>query len=87
MDLRFRGPLEAKSLVRGRKMDPPGAPGRGFDFKCRCNPRDCNLGVPVVVLGSFGARFEAGWGPFGPQTGPKSSPKKPNKRRPEPFDY
>ncbi len=26
LDLRFRGPLEAKSFVRGRKIDPPGAP-------------------------------------------------------------
>ena len=25
LDLRFRGPLEAKSFVRGRKIDPPGA--------------------------------------------------------------
>ncbi len=34
LDLRFRGPLEAKSFVRGRKIDPPGAPGRVFDLKC-----------------------------------------------------
>ncbi len=34
LDLRFRGPLEAKSFVRGRKNDPPGAPGRVFDLKC-----------------------------------------------------
>jgi hypothetical protein len=34
LDLRFRGPLEAKSFVRGRKFDPPGAPGRVFDLKC-----------------------------------------------------
>ncbi len=34
-DLRFRGPLEAISFVRGRKIDPPGAPGRVFDLKCR----------------------------------------------------
>jgi hypothetical protein len=33
-DLRFRGPLEAKSFVRGPKIDPPGAPGRVFDLKC-----------------------------------------------------
>ncbi len=25
LDLRFRGPLEAKSFVRGPKIDPPGA--------------------------------------------------------------
>jgi hypothetical protein len=34
LDLRFRGPLEAKSFVRGPKIDPPGAPGRVFDLKC-----------------------------------------------------
>ena len=34
LDLRFRGPLEAESFVRGRKIDPPGAPGRVFDLKC-----------------------------------------------------
>ncbi len=39
LDLRFRGPLEAKSFVRGPKIDPPGAPGRVFDLKCRsCGP-------------------------------------------------
>ena len=27
LDLRFRGPLEAKSFVRAPKIDPPGAPG------------------------------------------------------------
>ncbi len=27
LDLRFRGPLEAKSFFRGCKIDPPGAPG------------------------------------------------------------
>ncbi len=26
LDLRFRGPFEAKSFVRGLKIDPPGAP-------------------------------------------------------------
>ncbi len=30
-DLMFRGPLEAKFSVRGRKNDPPGAQGRA-DF-------------------------------------------------------
>ena len=34
LDLRFRGPLEAKSFVRGRKIDPPGASGRVLDLKC-----------------------------------------------------
>ncbi len=34
LDLRFRGPREAKSFVRGPKIDPPGAPGRVFDLKC-----------------------------------------------------
>jgi hypothetical protein len=33
LDLGFRGPLEAKSFVRGRKIYPPGAPGRVFDLK------------------------------------------------------
>ncbi len=28
------GTLEAKSFVRGRKIDPPGAPGRVFELKC-----------------------------------------------------
>ncbi len=32
LDLRFRGPLEAKSFVRGLDIDPPGAPGRVFDL-------------------------------------------------------
>ncbi len=27
LDLRFRGPLEAKSFIRGPNIDPPGAPG------------------------------------------------------------
>ncbi len=35
LDLRLRGPLEAKSFVRGPKIDPPGAPGRVFDVKYR----------------------------------------------------
>ena len=35
LDLRFRGPLEAKSFVRAPKIDPPGAQGRVFDLKCR----------------------------------------------------
>ena len=34
LDLRFRGPLEAKSFVRGRKIGPPRAPTRVFDLKC-----------------------------------------------------
>jgi hypothetical protein len=34
LDLRFWGPLEAKSFVRGLKIEPPGAPGRVFDLKC-----------------------------------------------------
>ena len=34
LDLGFRGPSEAKSFVRGRKIEPPGAPGRVFDLKC-----------------------------------------------------
>ncbi len=34
-DLRFRGFLQAKSSVRGPKIDPPGAQGRVFDLKCR----------------------------------------------------
>ncbi len=45
LDLRFRGPLKAKSFVRVRKIDPPGAPGRVFDLNCascghvrRCSP-------------------------------------------------
>ncbi len=40
LDLRFRGPLEAKSFARGPKIDPPGAPGRVFDLKCRSCGRD-----------------------------------------------
>jgi hypothetical protein len=32
LDLRFWGPLEAKSFVRGREIDPPGAAGRVFDL-------------------------------------------------------
>ena len=35
LDLRFRGPLEAKSFVRGRKIEPPGALGRVSDLKYR----------------------------------------------------
>ncbi len=45
LDLRFRGHLEAKSFLRGPKIDPPGAQGRVFDLKrasCghvrRCTP-------------------------------------------------
>ncbi len=34
LDLRFRGPLEEKSLVRAPKIDTPGAPGGVFDLKC-----------------------------------------------------
>ncbi len=34
LDLRFRGPLEVKSFVRGPKIEPPGAPGRVLDLKC-----------------------------------------------------
>ena len=30
LDLRFWGPLEAKSFVRGRKIDPPRGPGKGL---------------------------------------------------------
>ncbi len=33
LDLRIPGPFEAKSFVRGRKIDPPGAPGRVFDLE------------------------------------------------------
>ncbi len=33
LDLRFRGPLEAKSFVRGPKIDPPGALGMVFNLK------------------------------------------------------
>ncbi len=33
-DLGFRGPLEARSSVRGPKIDPPGAQGRVFDLRC-----------------------------------------------------
>ncbi len=53
LDLRFRGPLEAKSFVRAPKIDPPAAPGRVFDLKCRscgcdrrCTPQ---LGALIVT--------------------------------------
>ncbi len=49
-DLRFRGPLEAKSFVLGAKLDPPGAQGRVFDLKCRSCGRDllCITVSPLV---------------------------------------
>jgi hypothetical protein len=41
LDLRFRGPLEAKSFVRAPKIDRPGAPGRALHLKCRSCGYDC----------------------------------------------
>jgi hypothetical protein len=34
LDLRFRGPLEAKSFVRATKLGRPGAQGRVLDLDC-----------------------------------------------------
>ncbi len=53
VDLRFRCPLEAKSCVRGPKIDLPGAQGRVFDLTCPSCGRDrrCSFsrrGVPTV---------------------------------------
>ncbi len=58
MDLRFRGPLEAKSFVRGPKIDPPGAPLKVFDIKCRCCGRDrrCNVAARRSGVGLGRAR-------------------------------
>ena len=55
MDLRFRGPLEAKSFVRGPKFDPPGAPGRVFDLKCAScgHVRRCQMINVAAVWQAF----------------------------------
>ncbi len=60
------GPLEAKSSARAPKIDPPRAPGRAFNLKCRscCNDRCCKLpmhmrGVPVADQHN-----SASWHPF-----------------------
>ncbi len=49
LDLRFRGSLEAQSFVRAPTIDPPGAPGRVCDLKCRsCGyDRRCNNFIHV----------------------------------------
>ncbi len=61
LDLRFRGPLEAKSFVRGRNSDPPGAPGRVFDLKCRSCGYVCRCRTYGMNLDfRFGARAENG---------------------------
>ena len=64
-DLRFRCPLDAKSFVRGPKIDPPGAPGTVFDL-------NAHLVVIYVRLcffnGSPCKRKDTGTGGFGPDT-------------------
>ncbi len=51
LDLRFRGPLEAKSFVRGPKTDPPGSPGCascGHVRRCMCS---CGTpGIPGIRI-------------------------------------
>ncbi len=76
LDLRFRGPLEAKSFVRGRKIEPPGAPGKVFDLQCascghvrrctRAQERLCNFAEQP-------ARTKSETKP-----GPKQTPRKAN---------
>ncbi len=53
LDLRFRGSFEAKSFVRGPKIDPPGASERGFDLKfASCGyVRRCIADCIAVQLG------------------------------------
>jgi hypothetical protein len=60
LDLRFGGPLEAKTFVRAPKIDPPGAPGRVFGLECRSCGQDLgwfyrcvrnSQRVPEVFLG------------------------------------
>ncbi len=53
LDLRLRGPLEAKSFIRALKIDPPGAPGRAFDLKCRFRGRDRRC---IKTSSGFGMR-------------------------------
>ncbi len=49
LDLRFRGPLEAKSVVRGPKIDPPGAQGRVFDLRYRSCGFDRRCTQPFYI--------------------------------------
>ncbi len=47
---------------------------------CDTNPGGCTFGFPVVLWGSFGLlRGRVRVGPSGPQTGPKSAPKRPKR--------
>ena len=75
LDLRFRGPLEAKSFVRGPKIDPPGAPGRVFDLKCascghvrRCSPffSFALIVTTISFVDFWGCIFEVWPAPWGP---------------------
>ncbi len=53
-------PFEAKSFVRGRKIGPPGAPGKVFDFKCAScgHARHC----AEAQLFAYGLGRKEGWG-------------------------
>ncbi len=56
LDLRFRGPLEAKYFVRSPKIDPPGAPGRVFDLNVDL------VVVTAAVRALMQKRFRSGQG-------------------------
>jgi hypothetical protein len=71
-DLRLRGPVEAKSFVRGPTFDPPGTQGRVFDLKSRSCGRDrrCKFTLGCSIVLPYRKSFICGvFGP--PAPGPK----------------
>ncbi len=56
----------------------PTARGRAI-YESGYNSCGCNSRLSEVRSGSFGVRFWAGLGPFGPQAGPKSTPNDPDR--------
>ncbi len=57
LDLKFWGPLEAKSFGRGPKIHSRGVQARVFDLKCRSCLKESPIGILKSRRVDFGDKF------------------------------